>query len=144
MNAALLAGPAAAGAGCLLLDQWTKKLVQTGTALECLSWGNVLRIRRVAHTSAAYQRGGFRIAFVLSWLAALVSAILLHRTGVWFQGQAALCGLAVALAGAAGNLLDILRRHYIVDFIDLGWWPVFNLADAGIIIGLALALLYRT
>jgi signal peptidase II len=144
MNAALLAGPAAAGAGFLFLDQWTKKLVQGRTALECLSWGHVLRVRRVAHTSAAYQRGGFRIALVLIWLAALASSILLHGTGVWFQGQAALCGLAVALAGAAGNLLDILRRHYIVNFIDLGWWPVFNLADAGIILGLALALVSRT
>ena len=144
MNAALLAGPVAAGAGFLFLDQWTKKLVQGRTALACLSLGNVLRVRRVAHASAASQRGAFRIALVLMWLAALVSSILLHRTGVWFQGQLALCGLAIALAGAAGNLLDILRRHYIVNFIDLGWWPVFNLADAGIILGLALALLYRT
>jgi len=144
MNAALLAGPAAAGTGFLFLDQWTKKLVQDRAAPQCLSFANALRVRRVAHTSAAYQRGGFRIALILTWLAALVSAILLHKTGVWFQGQAALCGLAVALAGAAGNLLDILRRRYIVDFIDLGWWPVFNLADAGIVLGLVVALLYRT
>ena len=48
-------------------------------------------------------------------------------------------GLALALAGAAGNLVDILRWRYVVDFVDLGWWPVFNLADVGIVGGLLLA-----
>ena len=47
--------------------------------------------------------------------------------------------LAVAFGAAAGNLLDILRRRSIFDFIDLRWWPVFNLADVGIIFGLAVA-----
>jgi signal peptidase II len=45
----------------------------------------------------------------------------------------------LALGGAAGNLRDILRRHYILDFIDLRWWPVFNLADVSIVAGLLLA-----
>jgi len=49
-------------------------------------------------------------------------------------------GLGMALGGAAGNLRDILRHRYIVDFIDLGWWPVFNLADVAIVGGLILAL----
>jgi signal peptidase II len=77
---------------------------------------------------------------VLVWFTALVSAILLHRSGAWFQSRVAQFGLALAFGGAAGNLLDILRRHSIVDFIDLRWWPVFNLADAAIIAGLAVAL----
>lgn len=37
--------------------------------------------------------------------------------------------------GAAGNLLDRLIYGYVVDFIDFGWWPVFNLADSAIVIG---------
>ncbi len=49
-------------------------------------------------------------------------------------------GIGCALGGAAGNLLDILRRQHVVDFIDLGWWPVFNLADVAIVGGLLLAL----
>jgi signal peptidase II len=36
-------------------------------------------------------------------------------------------------------LLDVLRRRHVVDFIDLGWWPVFNVADVGIVGGLVLA-----
>jgi signal peptidase II len=48
--------------------------------------------------------------------------------------SAKLC-LAVALAGAIGNLIDLFRRGAIVDFIDLRIWPVFNLADACIVAG---------
>ena len=47
-------------------------------------------------------------------------------------------GLGCALGGAAGNLVDIVRRHHVIDFIDLVWWPVFNLADIGIVGGLLL------
>jgi signal peptidase II len=76
---------------------------------------------------------------VLIWFAALASAIALHGSGAWFQSHVSLLGLGMALGGAAGNLWDILRRHYVVDFIDLGWWPVFNLADVAIVAGLVLA-----
>lgn len=38
-------------------------------------------------------------------------------------------------AGAIGNLLDRLRLNYVVDFFDLGWWPVFNIADMAIVGG---------
>jgi signal peptidase II len=76
---------------------------------------------------------------VLVWLAALGSAMILHRSGALFQSHAALFGLGSAFGGAAGNLLDILRSRSVVDFIDLGWWPVFNLADAAILGGLVVA-----
>jgi signal peptidase II len=39
------------------------------------------------------------------------------------------------LGGAVGNLLDRVRFGYVVDFVDLHFWPVFNLADSGITIG---------
>jgi signal peptidase II len=42
------------------------------------------------------------------------------------------------LAGAAGNLIDRLAYGYVVDFLDLGWFPVFNLADAAVVVGAAL------
>jgi lipoprotein signal peptidase len=61
----------------------------------------------------------------------MLSAIVLHRSGAGLQSRAALIGAGSALGGTMGNLLDILRRRSIVDFIDLGWWPAFNLADVG-------------
>ena len=51
-------------------------------------------------------------------------------------------GLGLALGGAGSNVLDQLRRGAVVDFLDLGWWPVFNLADAAIVAGV-IGLLYE-
>ncbi len=47
-------------------------------------------------------------------------------------------GLAMGLGGAAGNLADRVRLGYVVDFLDFHFWPVFNLADTGIVIGVGL------
>ena len=50
--------------------------------------------------------------------------------------------LGLQLGGAIGNLIDRVRQGYVVDFVDLGyksnWWPVFNVADSAIVIGVAL------
>jgi signal peptidase II len=47
-------------------------------------------------------------------------------------------GIALLLGGTAGNLVDRLRWGYVVDYVDLHVWPVFNLADAAIVVGAAL------
>ena len=44
--------------------------------------------------------------------------------------------LGLQLGGAIGNLVDRVRLGYVVDFIDVGAWPVFNLADSAIVVGL--------
>ena len=50
--------------------------------------------------------------------------------------------LGLQLGGAIGNLIDRIRQGYVVDFVDFGyrsnWWPVFNVADSAIVIGVAL------
>jgi len=57
------------------------------------------------------------------------------------QNGAVQASLGSALGGATGNFLDRWRHHGVVDFIDLGFWPVFNLADIAIVVGTAIALL---
>ena len=47
----------------------------------------------------------------------------------------------LTLGGAVGNLVDRFRFGYVVDFVDLGWWPVFNIADASINISIVIFLL---
>ena len=46
--------------------------------------------------------------------------------------------LALILGGAAGNLVDRLKFGYVIDFLDFRIWPVFNIADSCISIGVAL------
>jgi signal peptidase II len=49
--------------------------------------------------------------------------------------------VGLLLGGTAGNAIDLWRHQAIVDVVDLGWWPVFNLADAAIVSGVLLGLL---
>lgn len=78
-------------------------------------------------------------SLVVLWFLSLLSAIFLHRWASWFQADTALVGLGLSLAGAAGNLIDIVQHGYVVDFIGIGCWPTFNFADVGIVAGLVLA-----
>jgi signal peptidase II len=48
-------------------------------------------------------------------------------------------GIAAALAGASGNLADRVIHGAVVDFVALGRWPVFNLADVAIVAGAVVA-----
>ncbi|MBI4003850.1 MAG: signal peptidase II [Candidatus Omnitrophica bacterium] len=49
-------------------------------------------------------------------------------------------GCALILGGATGNVIDRLRLGYVIDFIGVGLWPLFNVADAAITIGIGLLL----
>jgi signal peptidase II len=131
----------ACAVGILIADQWSKRTVQARAALGSSTRGSVVRFRFVRHQKRAYEQPHTRAGLVLSWILALVSAVVLHRFGLWFRSAPSLAGLGLALGGAASNLLDILRYRYIVNFIDLGWWPVFNLADVAILVGLTAAFL---
>jgi len=53
-------------------------------------------------------------------------------------------GYAFVLAGALGNVADRLLRGYVVDFIHLAHWPVFNVADACLVLGLVVLGLSRS
>ena len=73
-------------------------------------------------------------AGVLAALAVLAPAIGLFDRGV------AHAGLGAAFGGAASNLLDHPLRGGVVDYLDVRFWPSFNLADGGIVVGVIVAL----
>lgn len=121
------------GAGILLaLDQMTKRLVRARLAEgQAVSLGP-LRIRRLTNVR---RRPGL---FLLTAGVALVLALV--ELSTLFQGRAAQLGLGLALGGAVGNMVGARRDGGVLDFVDLGFWPVFNVADAGIVLGLGMAL----
>ena len=129
-----------ASGGCvLLLDQCSKKIVEVCAACGCRSSGSFLRIPPVRNVSKSGKSNRDRVILVFVWAIAAISALLLYRSGARFAGHIGRIAIGSALGGAAGNLLDIWRRRFIVDFIDLRLWPVFNLADVAITAGIALS-----
>jgi signal peptidase II len=49
-------------------------------------------------------------------------------------------GLGLVVGGSVSNLADRIRLGHVTDFIDLEFWPAFNLADTFIVVGVALLL----
>ncbi len=50
--------------------------------------------------------------------------------------------MGLIVAGALGNFIDRIRLRYVIDFFDLGWWPVFNIADMAVVVGGCLLVLH--
>lgn len=82
-----------------------------------------------------------RVAMVALWAFSIGSLTLSILSSHIFHNQLVRIGIGAAIGGATSNLLDGLRRGAVIDFIDVGFWPIFNLADIAIVFGIALALL---
>ena len=74
----------------------------------------------------------FLIAFAI--IMAIATIVIYYRFPYWNHPLLRI-GLGLMLGGAIGNLIDRLRLGYVVDFIDFKVWPVFNIADSAITIG---------
>jgi signal peptidase II len=80
-------------------------------------------------------------ALAALWAAMIVLAALTLHTGLLGHDTLAPVGVGAFLGGATGNVLDRLYRGAVVDFVAIGPWPVFNLADAALVVGTGLILL---
>lgn len=81
---------------------------------------------------------------VVAIAVALVSIALSRRTEParsLHRDALARIGFAMALGGGLGNVIDRAARGGVVDFIHVKGWPIFNVADIAIVVGLALVVL---
>ncbi len=72
------------------------------------------------------------------WLALisfLVAVVLLWSYKEIPQEKLVQIWYALFFGGVVGNLIDRTFLGFVVDFIDFGWWPAFNIADMGIVVG---------
>jgi signal peptidase II len=129
-------------AGVIALDQLTKAVIvatiEPDTHLQLIGSLQFINIRNqgVAFGLLAVDAQWAFIAFTLVALAILFSYFAVHHSKRLFW-------LATGLiaGGALSNLIDRLLRDGVVDFIDFGFWPAFNLADCSITVGIV-ALLF--
>jgi signal peptidase II len=127
----------ASGVASFVFDQFSKRAVQSRLATRSLDYPLGLRI----HFVLIYGTSSARAGFMLLWIAAALSALVLMLFTPSFTSGLSQIALGAAFGGAAGNLADIVRSQRVVDFVDFGWWPAFNFADVAIIVGLPLALI---
>lgn len=82
-------------------------------------------------------------AFLITLTAIVgVAAILVYSRYPQANRVIVRIALGLLLGGAVGNLIDRIRLGEVVDFIDVGAWPVFNLADSAVVVGVILIIYY--
>jgi signal peptidase II len=136
-------------AGAILaLDQWTKWLVRENIEFgtqwlpDWLMWlSPYARIVHWYNSGAAFGmfQNGNLIFTVLAIL--VVIAIVYYFPQAEAEDWTLKAAMGLQLAGAAGNLIDRLMMGKVTDFISVGSFPVFNIADSSITIGVAVLLL---
>ncbi|TAN60108.1 signal peptidase II [bacterium] len=123
------------------IDQLSKAYVSgafaVGETLPVIK--GVLHLSLVHNTGVAF--GLFRDHNTLLSILSLAVIIYIARDSLSRKKDRNLCrrvALGLILGGASGNLIDRIRLGYIVDFLDFRVWPVFNIADSAITIGIIL------
>lgn len=129
------------------LDQTSKYLVVQHIALNS-SWSffpnlaKIFQFTFVTNSGAAFgmfpQLGGI---FMVIAIVVIASIVIFYRHlptySIWVR-----LSLALQLGGALGNLLDRVTRGYVIDFVDIGFWPIFNVADLSIVLGVTILAYY--
>ena len=99
-------------------------------------------ITHVTNTGAAFglfpDQGSLFVVIAVIVVAAIIFYYRHLPAGQWWIKVS----LGLQLGGALGNLLDRLRLGYVIDFIDFKIWPVFNMADSAIVIGVTILAYY--
>jgi len=127
----------------LILDRfskgWIMQNMNVGDGQAIM--GDLVYLRYIHNEGAAFglmQGGG--LLFVV--IAAVVIAGAVYFLFKYHLPPMAQYALGLITGGALGNLIDRVMYGSVVDFISVGWFPVFNLADCGIVCGGTLLVLW--
>ena len=127
----------------IICDQITKYVVRETIPLyETFIEVGIFSIVHGQNTGSAFGLfAGFTNYLIIASLIGL--ALILY----FFVKQASanlFVRIAVGLivGGAVGNLIDRVKDGFVVDFISVGWWPAFNIADSAISIGMTVMVLF--
>ena len=115
---------------------WAERSLQGRAPMKVIP--GILDFRFTTNSGGAFSIG--RSAPLLFVGATAIVSLLIVATAFRHRGAVTACALGAVLGGALGNLTDrALRgsglRGEVVDFIDLHFWPVFNVADSAIVLG---------
>lgn len=132
----------------LAVDQLTKYAISTvflpGESLPVVP--HIFHITYVLNPGAAFGMLPQARWFFILAAAALILAFLVYHRRLKKEPAAFYYGCVAMLAGAVGNLVDRIRQGLVIDFFDFCIWPVFNVADIAIVLGVAgmiFAILFR-
>jgi len=122
----------------LVLKELVESSMRLGDSIPLVP--GILHLTYIKNDGGAFGILGGQGSILLLGSAVAVAVVLwMLLEGPPARPMALGCGLI--LGGAAGNLLDRLTAGEVTDYVDLRVWPVFNAADAAIVLGVAALLL---
>ncbi len=131
----------------IVLDQLTKHWVRVriplNTSWQPVPWLDpIFTFTHTRNTGAAFGLfGGMNTVFIILALVVVIAILAIYRH-LAEQSWLLRTALALQLGGAASNLIDRVTVGYVTDFFNLRWWPIFNVADASIVVGTVLLAIY--
>jgi signal peptidase II len=132
----------AVAAAVIVLDRLTKLIIlQSMNPAESIPLiGGLLHITYVRNAGAAFGLFPGRQPLFFVTAGTVIGFIILYWLRVRPTDPWLVIGLGLELGGAVGNLFDRVAWGTVLDFIDVRFWPVFNVADSAIVIGLGMLL----
>jgi len=125
------------------LDQLSKavirRLLAPGQSLPV--WPQIFHLSYVQNSGAAFGLLRGQTWILITFTVVVVGAITFYAGHLQPHGLLG-WALSLVLGGAVGNLIDRLRLGYVVDFFDFRIWPVFNVADIAIVVGVGIIIIY--
>lgn len=133
----------AAVAATVALDQLTKHIARTSLAPgerwpdAASGIARFFTFTHVHNTGMAFGLGQGRSAVFAVVAIVIVTGLAIYQARLPGEHWWLRLGFGLQAGGAIGNLIDRLRQGYVTDFLDFQVWPVFNVADSAIFLGVA-------
>jgi signal peptidase II len=128
----------------IAVDQLSKFWIRSHLALgQSLPESGFFRLTYARNTGAAFSlfygySDVLTIVAFIGIILLLAYVFVIYRHFPFLNTRFNKISLGLILGGTIGNLLDRLNLGYVTDFIDIGPWPIFNLADSSVVIGVIL------
>ncbi|MBR9692814.1 signal peptidase II [Candidatus Woesearchaeota archaeon] len=125
----------------LVVDQVTKYLTYTYLEEKVALIPGVLWLSHIINTGASFGSLQGQNALLI-WVALIVLGVLIYSYDT-FRTKTEKIFYTLILSGLIGNLIDRVLFGGVTDMIDLGWWPVFNIADSALVVGVLGMIVYE-
>ncbi len=126
--------------GDIFTKEWVRSFPTDGETIYRLGFIRIIHITNTGSAFGAFQ--GYSLVLTIIAILGLIilpsAAVYIYRHYPQFVNIPNRVALGLILGGDIGNLIDRLRFGRVTDFIDPGFFPVFNAADSAITIGVIL------
>jgi len=127
----------------IALDQVSKFLVRDNMTLgQSMPEEGFFRITHITNAGGSWGIFGNTAFLTIATIVVVIAAVVLYLRYPLMRRMPVRVAMGLLIGGAIGNIIDRLSQGHVTDFIDVGAWPVFNVADCAIVIGVILIALY--